>query len=270
MVKTMQQEQRSQDAGNDNQGKDPQTDVKPIWSITGTATAIQIFLISLFLLWVFIPDYVPDRSDAAKVFIESLFSLAIVIVVVVHAIMYYKQAKAMDAQVQQSERAIKAAEDNVKTVEKTAIYANRAYVVAKIRDVGNAEEFLGFRLRIENSGNTPANKVIVSYDFGLRETPPCGRIEGTDLVEYDSGYSQVERLGVVAPKASYHVISTAGFTMLLPEQLEKWNLEKLRFYCWGRIYYETIFDEKRHTDFCFYQSANRPDGYPCEYGNEAL
>ena len=266
----MQQEQNSENTNNNNKRENQQANVRLIWSVSSTATAIHVFLLGVFLLSIFLPDYVPDRADRAKVFIESMFSLAIVVVVVVHAMMYFKQAKAMDAQVQQSERAVKAAENNVETVEKTAIYANRAYVVAKIRDVGNAKEFLGFRLRIENSGNTPANKVIVSYDFGLRETPPCRRVEGTDLVEYDPSYSQVERLGVVAPKASYHVISTPGFTILLPDQLKKWNLENLRFYCWGRIYYETIFDEKRHTDFCFYQSANRPDGYPCEYGNEAF
>ena len=132
----MQQEQRCEDAGNNEERKDAQPEIKPLWSVTGTSIAIWIFLIVLFFVWIFLPDYVPDRADRAQVFLESMFSLAIVIVVVVHAVMYYKQARAMDAQVQQSERAVKAAEDNVKTVEQSAIDANRAYVIAKIKDTG--------------------------------------------------------------------------------------------------------------------------------------
>lgn len=100
----MQQEQNGQDASDNNQRKDPQAKVSLIWTISSTATAIWIFLIGIFLLWIFLPDYVPDRADRAKVFIESMFSLAIVVVVVVHAMMYFKQAKVMDAQSRISEQ----------------------------------------------------------------------------------------------------------------------------------------------------------------------
>jgi hypothetical protein len=67
----MEQEQGSENRADNEQVKDPQTKRKPIWSVTGTAAAIQAFYIVLFLLWVFIPDYV-DRSNAATVFIESM------------------------------------------------------------------------------------------------------------------------------------------------------------------------------------------------------
>jgi hypothetical protein len=78
---------------------------EPIWSVTGTATAIQAFLIGIFLFWNFIPDYVP-APESGKVFVESTFSLAIVIVIVVHAMMYYKQAKEANRQAQSSAQLI--------------------------------------------------------------------------------------------------------------------------------------------------------------------
>lgn len=94
----MQQEQGCENGENRNQTDDEQTKGKPIWSVTGTAIAIQVYIIALFLLWVFIPVYVQDYTQAVKVCIESMFSLAIVDVIVVHAIMYYKQAKEVNKQ----------------------------------------------------------------------------------------------------------------------------------------------------------------------------
>ena len=48
----MAQEQRIENRHDDKERKDPQTERKPIWTITGTAIAIQVFLIVLFLLGV--------------------------------------------------------------------------------------------------------------------------------------------------------------------------------------------------------------------------
>jgi hypothetical protein len=87
----MKQSDRSQSAqkNTDNQYK--------IWHVSYTAIAIWCWLIAVFLvrLWVF--DRVPDTYKA-QVFIESILTLAIVDVVVVHAVMYYKQAKEANRQ----------------------------------------------------------------------------------------------------------------------------------------------------------------------------
>jgi len=267
----MAQEQRIVNRNDNKERKDPPSERKPIWTITGTALAIQVFLIVLFLLGVFIPDYVKDPSDSAQVFIESMFSLAIVIVVVVHAIMYYKQAKAMDAQVQQNERAVRAAEKGVKTAKKTSIYANRAYVIARIKALNTIDKRLDrfyFKLRIENSGNTPANDVRVSYACGLRDKPPCEMIDGQ--LSCDIGFDLYKRLGVVAPNDSDPFIDTPQITFESIEQFKLFESEQIKFYCWGTIRYEDIFNEPRHSDFCFYQSWSRKEGYPCEYGNEVF
>src|SRR6185436_14956944 len=139
--------------------------------LTGIAIAIWLFISGSFLLRLYLYDHVITEPYRTIALIDSMFSLAIVIVIVVHAVMYNKQAEAMNAQVQQTERAIKAAEDNVATVEKTAIYANRAYITVRIQK-SYASHVLD--LRIENSGNTPANNVIVSHTCGFREQPPDG------------------------------------------------------------------------------------------------
>lgn len=169
--------------------------------------------------------------------------------------------------VDQNERAVKAAENNVETVEKTAIYTNRAYIVAKIRGAGR--EWPQLRLRIQNTGNTPANDVTVTYDCGLREEPP--HTEWPDGgVTYDAGWIVIERLGLIAPQSSYHVIETQLVVALDNAQTDQWRSGKLKFYCWGRIYYEDIFNDKRHTDFCFVMSEEHPNGYPCKHGNQAI
>ena len=267
----MQQQQSSDNTNDNDKRENQQPEVKLIWSVSNTATAIWIFLFGVFVLWCFLPDYVPDRANRAMVFIESVFSLAIVVVVVVHAMMYFKQAKAMDAQVNQTERAIKAAEDNVKTVEKTSIYANRAYITARIKAVNPVDQRLNrfyLRLRIENSGNTPANEVRVSYACGLRDKPPCEMVEGQ--LHCDIGFDLYKRLGVVAPNDSDPFIDTPEIGFDSIEDFRTFESEQMKFYCWGTIYYEDIFNEGRHSDFCFYQSWSRQEGYPCEYGNEAF
>jgi hypothetical protein len=63
----------------------------------------------------------------------------------------------------QNERTIQTTEKSVEVAEKTSIYAQRAYVTAKIRDIGEGDDTLQFRLRIENGGNTPANNVMVIF-----------------------------------------------------------------------------------------------------------
>lgn len=136
----MQQEQSSENGSNHEKREDPQAKVRLVWSTTGTAIAIWIFLIVLFFLWVFLPDYVPDRTDRAKVFLESMFSLAIVIVVVVHAVMYFKQADIAARQID------------------LIIENERAYIgVRNIKPIGlDGKEDLAVRITFRNGGRSPA------------------------------------------------------------------------------------------------------------------
>lgn len=185
------------------------------------------------------------------------------------------QLVALQHQEQTQFRALEQSKEQAETVRRINIYAQRAYVVAKIRGTSNDPSYLQFRLRIQNTGNTPANEVWVYYSHGLLPEPPHKESSqkwiGTDknIVVYDLAYEQSERLGLIAPVSSYHVIETAK-KALTSDEFNKWKIGKLKYYCWGRITYHTIFEDGRYSEFCFYQSFDKPNGYPCKHGNEAI
>src|ERR1051325_639559 len=83
--------------------------------------------------------------------------------------------------VEQNERAVKAAEANVRTVEKTSIYANRAYLSVAIEKI---EESFQFHLRVDNSGNTPAINVLVWFNCRMADKPPYD-VENGRVTAYD-------------------------------------------------------------------------------------
>jgi uncharacterized membrane protein (DUF106 family) len=182
-----------------------------------------------------------------------------------------EQSEAMKGQLEAMNAQRELLQRDIESTEKSSIYAQRAYVTAKIRRVTSVTKRLDtflMVLRIENSGNTPANDLVVMYGCGLKEKPPCEKTP--DGLICESGEPYVTRLGVVAPNDSYQVIYTPRIAFVSIEDFNAFKDGKLAFYCWGRIAYEDIFNEPRHSDFCFFQSWERPDGYPCEYGNEVF
>jgi hypothetical protein len=233
----------------DKENSDSGQDNGSLGYLRGVCIAASWAFIGLLLTAIFWPNL----TERAKFFTGNLFNLIIAFAVIAQVVIYRKQWAVMKQQ--------------ISSAEKNSIYANRAYVVAKIRDVGDYDDMLQFRLRIENSGNTPANNVMVLYAFDLREKPPHDERPGEPVV-YDMGFTKTERLGLIAPNGSYHVIATPPVA-LYPMGGQEFDSGDLKFYCWGRIVYEDIFNEKRHTDFCFVQSQSQPNGYPCKHGNEA-
>ena len=101
-------------------------------------------------LWVVIHDNVPNVAKSFEIFIASAFSLAIVIVVIIHACMYYRQAEAMTTAQLHSEKVLKISE--------------RAYVgIHSIEQQLHPHE-RDIMLRIENIGRLPASQVTVRVD----------------------------------------------------------------------------------------------------------
>jgi hypothetical protein len=154
---------------------------------------------------------------------------------------------------------------DIESAEKSSIYANRAYLVAKIRN----DEAYHFKLAIENGGNTPANNVIVSYSCKVMQDPPWQLDEQTKQVIYDAGFDMEKRLGVIAPNGSHGTVETVAFAPKTAIARREWE-DGVKLFCWGRIYYEDMFNKERHTDFCFYKSLKKPEGDPSEYGNEVF
>jgi|GEM_PF-3996892 len=158
-------------------------------------------------------------------------------------------------------------EKSIEIGEMSSIYAQRAYVTASVEKI---EEFQ-FHLRIENSGNTPANDVHVAFSFGMRDKPPY-EVGEDGLIAYDADWAHKQRLGLIAPGGHQPVITPKQSDPFKAQSKlwDKWKLSQVRYYVWGRIFYEDIFNKKRHTDFCFFQGQGFPSGYPCEYGNSAI
>jgi hypothetical protein len=165
------------------------------------------------------------------------------------------QASTMQDQTTTMQESLKATERSIDIAEKSAIYAQRAYVTATVSSV---VEFV-FHLRIENSGNTPANEVVIAYSCGLREEEPDGN---------DIGFEREVRIGLIAPKAAFTY--DANYGQKVPaKQIDLLRRERLKFYCWGFINYEDIFNEGRRTQFCFYQQPRSAVAAPCKRGNRA-
>jgi len=54
------------------------------------------------------------------------------------------------------------------------------------------------------------------------------------------------------------------------EQFNSFAAGDIQFYCRGRIAYEEIFNNPRHSYFGFYQSWTRKESYLYEYRNEVF
>jgi hypothetical protein len=226
-----------------------------------------------FLVLAFVSRNLPYLQERAKFFTENALSLAILIAVIVQAIISSRQWKAMTDGVARTDNVIKEMEQQRTLAKDSAIYAQRAYVTAKIRGTGEGSH--QWRLRIENSGSTPANNVCVYYSAEFRETPPWDweakpfREMPEDQIIFESVLMENARLGVIAPNSSYHVVRTPKVEPLFPEDRKEWIAGNIKFFCWGVIVYEDIFKARRYTYFCFFESQRHPNGYPCEHGNQA-
>jgi len=224
---------------------------------------------------ILVAAYWPNLTERMKFFVGTLWVLVTAFAVIAQVVIYRKQWAVMEDGLKRSDASIDLSKQSIAFAEQSAIYAQRAYVVAKIRDIGERDETLQFRLRIENSGNTPANDVVVFFSYGLRNKSPHDKAPDSEIVVYDSGFTETERLGLIAPNGSYQVISTPEISAIAPgpvltDEYKRFESGELAYYCWGRIVYEDIFNKKRHTDFCFLQSIAHPNGYPCQYGNSAM
>lgn len=249
---------------------------RPLRTVAWIASSVALLGVVIEALFI-ASRYLASTSDPIQFITGNLVNGLIFVAIVAQVLIYRKQRDIMEQQwramrdsLAQNERAIQVAREGVGIAERTAIYANRAYVTAKIASLNEAMGHVKFRLQIENSGNTPANNVSVSYAFRLLDKPP--HTEQFGLVVFDIGFTEAERLGVIAPHGGYYVIKTPTINLSPagPDEITRWKLRELKAYCWGRIVYEDIFNDRRFTDFCFVQSDEYRAGYPCKHGNLAI
>jgi membrane protein YdbS with pleckstrin-like domain len=124
-----------------------------IWNVSYTAIAVWCWLIAVFLVRLWVYDHVPAVYKA-QVFVESILTLAIVDVVVVHAVMYYKQAQEASKQVE--------------IAGKSLVVGSRAYV--EVHSIVSSEATGATIVVIENIGKTPATGIEVEWKlYGFKE-----------------------------------------------------------------------------------------------------
>ncbi len=244
------------------------------WIIIGGCVATAALL--------YISIYFPNMTERVKFFISSFLSLLVLMVIILQAIIYKRQAgymrdqwKAMNIQAgtmeqqlaamrdsleetrkmgDQNERAVRAAERNIEIIQESTIYAQRAYVSVTRGEVAGDMFFLV----IENSGHTPANDVEIGAIAEIREQPP----------DPETSSIRWATMGVIAPD-EYIKRMVVRRGEATPEMRELVNDGKMQFYCSGIIRYTDIFKNPRQTKFCFYQRFGTNQFGPCATGNEA-
>lgn len=168
--------------------------------------------------------YFNTGADRAKFWVEGLLSAGVLSVVIVQAVIYSKQWHVMDAQTE---------------------YANRAYVCIPagnmdvFDELKTGKQVMVFKLKLENTGQTPANDVqVVSFTDIAKEVPdPALLVPGE---KYHGG--------LIAPHAhNSHWVRAPQPTS---EQNQRWVDGDLEIYCSGLITYQS-FGKIRTTKFCF-------------------
>jgi hypothetical protein len=173
----------------------------------------------------------------------------------------YHQREMMQRQLDLMNKQVEAAQATAKTAELNTRYTQRAYVTVTKRQ-GDLD---GFKLTIENSGNTPATEVVVwaVADFG--SFPP----DKPDR----ANTGRHTWIGILAPRDRYEMFVPYS-RKLTEEQKELYSDPVLTSYWWcvGFIQYRDIFQsaafvEYHETDFAFYQKRARGNVEAWESGN---
>jgi hypothetical protein len=156
-----------------------------------------------------------------------------------------------------NERAVTVAERSVEVAQENAIYAQRAYLSVISGEIRGS----GFVLRIENSGNSPANdvqmKAVAEMRAGALEAPAPGTAGGSYVY-----------LGLIAPGGFFNaeVVSDVELSGAKQDELIQQGME---WWCAGVIRYEDVFRKTRHTRFCFKRHWLSDSLQPWLEGNEA-
>jgi len=160
------------------------------------------------------------------------------------------------------------------------IKAQRAYITAKTAlDARRGQ----LTLVIENSGNTPANDVRVTYSSGHKpNTPDSGpkyiEVLCQEMADGGGDYGVDSTAGVTDDSQGEIVPRTIYLGAIAPREIREEIVPQslptaadhsggtIKFYYWGRIDYQDMFDKPRHTLFSFFRTLN--EARPCETGNE--
>lgn len=228
---------------------------------TGVAIAIWVFLLAGGVLAYVSAFHVNANSVRVNFFIGSLFSIAALIVVVVQAAIYDRQAKALDAQLRISDKTFKLAQSQ-------SITTQRAYLMIAGGHVSEPEEGKPMSVYIvfKNSGNTPANNIQTQI---LAEVRKVG--DNFPKLKEITNSTPITPGGSVAPgqPITRHIKTHEPLTIDQVQRLVDKDDRSVNFFAWGVLTYWDIFGNERHTRFCIMKKHGELIFGPAGTENEA-
>jgi hypothetical protein len=185
------------------------------------------------------------------------FTGGLVILAVVQAVLFGRQLAVMAESQKDTRKAADAAVATVETMRTTAQQQLRAYVgVERSRiegprrealDLGIAPQRLLWKVKLKNTGMTPASDVRSEHGIAIRDYP----------LPADHGFDAPKPM----PNPSVEVVGSQGTFFLGADSTvqlshDQWaavqsGVQK-RLYCFGKIVYRDIFGEQHTTKFCRY------------------
>jgi hypothetical protein len=150
----MQQEKRTENGNDDNHHEQQGNEIPPIQRPTVAAICIWFFVFFSVFFWLFLRKQIPVQSEYIKIAIESMFSLALVILVIVQTRIYFTQTKVMERQWRGSLAAVRP------IVEIVIWFEPPKGIVFTLRNIGKSRASVQFSYEI-----TLGNRIVLSGEI---------------------------------------------------------------------------------------------------------
>jgi hypothetical protein len=240
--------QEHQNSNGDTQKGEEQDDIRDFLSrpqITRIAIAVWVFVLGFFLLRLYIYDHIPTDPERTKVLVESMFSLALGIVIAMQAAIYFRQAKALDAQQKIMQRQHEDAGLFFRVAQQSYV---GVHSIAD-RDVNPFEKMI--LIKLENTGRVPADeiRVRIHLDWTLvdkKAKTPTVRDGFGEVIDKYYGRTKLfpGRLKIEIPLPYSDHFSGDEITLIMNGQI--------LLSVWGRIIYKDGFGDGNKTEFSFH------------------
>lgn len=225
-----------------------------------------VFLSALTAAFVFfLCLYIFDRnpSKGLQLLTANILSLAVLVVICIQAYIYNSQRRHMEEQSGAMRKQLKVAQDGL-TETRNMVAQNKAAIRAwlwpsKIELTGapDSNDRITIFLKIENSGQTPAQNVRIYWKHGFFRSEPDAFPE--------IGEAEPQ-MGVIPGRQTRPPVSNG---IEPSEGRQQGSSGRLPLYIWGRVEYRDVFEEERISRFAFVNIHNSKCEFDnCRAGNE--
>jgi hypothetical protein len=238
---------------------------------------------------------IDDVGVALNFFAQNIFSMFILLAVIVQAVISNRQWRAMKDSVERTDTIIEnmqgqltsmvhqeeamqgqlivmnaqeaAMRDALEETRRTVRYSEAAYIAIKdglLIQFGPNQTTVA-KMFYTNAGNTPAYNVRIYGHMNLWERA----LVPTEHDKLKEGFGGVEiSQDLIAPNGERtHTLKSRG--ALTDQLFQEIQAGRLRFYVWGIITYEDIFNRQRWTTFCSMQIGGGMALFGCGSNNDA-